>query len=169
MPHWAALTDQDRANLVAFIKTFSSRFRNEVPDEPIPIPPETPDTFESQKRGEELYQKSLKCFECHGTSGRGDGPSAPSLRDNKGNPAPPFDFTSGSRFKCGETNQELYRIFMTGLDGSPMPSWIDSVTPDQGWDLVHYLRTLQPKYKRGQAKGSAHPRDKPKKYKTNAE
>ena len=45
---------------------------------------------------------------------------------------------------CGVTNQDLYRIFMTGLDGSPMPSFADVVKPEEAWDLVHFLRTLQP-------------------------
>jgi len=39
----------------------------------------------------------------------------------------------------------LYRIFMTGLDGTPMPSFADNVKPDEAWDLVFYLRTLQPR------------------------
>jgi hypothetical protein len=33
---------------------------------------------------------------------------------------------------------------MTGLDGTPMPSFADNVKPDEAWDLVFYLRTLQP-------------------------
>jgi len=162
MPAWGPLTDQDRADLVAFIKTFSPRFQEEKPEKPIPIPAESADTPESQKRGEELYQKTLKCFECHGTSGRGDGPSAPTLRDNKGNPIPPYDFTTGSRFKCGATNADLYRIFMTGLDGTPMPAWSDWVSSDQGWDLVHYLRTLQVNYKAEKSKPAAPSREKSK-------
>src|ERR1700693_5586035 len=152
MPTWIGLTSQQRADLIAYVKTFSPRFKEEKPEPPIKIPAETSNTAESAKRGEELYQKTLKCFECHGTSGRGDGPSAPTLRDNKGNLIPPYDFTTGGKFKCGETDEDLYRIFMTGLDGTPMPSWIDSVNPEQAWDLVHYLRTLQPGYKAGKAK-----------------
>ena len=154
MPSWGPLTDYDRANLVAFVKTFSPRFDEEKPEKPIEIPTETANTEESQKRGEELYQKKLKCFECHGESGRGDGPSAPTLRDNKGNLIVPYDFTTGSRFKCGVTNADLYRIFMTGLDGTPMPPWSDWVSPEQGWDLVHYLRTLQVNYKPGKSKAA---------------
>jgi mono/diheme cytochrome c family protein len=159
MPSWGPLTDQDRADLVAFIKTFSPRFNEEKPEKPIPIPAESADTPESQKRGEELYQKQLKCIECHGTGGQGDGPSAPTLRDNQGNPISPYDFTTGSRFKCGATNADLYRIFMTGLDGTPMPAWSDWVTPDQGWDLVHYLRTLQVNYKAGKSKTASSSRE----------
>ena len=32
---------------------------------------------------------------------------------------------------------------MTGLDGTPMPSFADNVKPNEAWDLVHFLRTLQ--------------------------
>ena len=31
---------------------------------------------------------------------------------------------------------------MTGLDGTPMPSFADNIKPDEAWDLVFYLRTL---------------------------
>jgi len=30
------------------------------------------------------------------------------------------------------------------LDGTPMPSFADSLKPQDAWDLVHFLRTLQP-------------------------
>jgi hypothetical protein len=36
---------------------------------------------------------------------------------------------------------------MTGLDGTPMPSFADQLKPNEAWDLVHYLRTLQIKHK----------------------
>lgn len=146
MPSWRGLTPQDRVNLIAYVKTFSDRFKNEKPDKPIIIPPETPDTPDSVKRGEELYQKTLKCFECHGTTGHGDGPSASTLRDNLGNPIKPFAFADGTRFKCGSSDQDLYLIFMTGLDGTPMPSWADYLDANQAWDLVHYLRSLMVNY-----------------------
>ena len=145
MPRWFPLTPQERADLVAYVKTFSTRFVEEKPDAPVKIPPETPATPESIQRGSEVYQ-SLKCFECHGEKGRGDGPSVSSLRDSKENPIVPYDFTIGTRFKCGESDRDLYRIFMTGLDGTPMPSYVNWVTPAQAWDLVHYLRTLQADY-----------------------
>lgn len=146
MPSWNPLTNQQRADLVAYIKTFSSRFREEKPDAPIKITPETADTAESRQRGETLYHTTLKCVQCHGESGKGDGPAASTLRDDKDNPIVPYNFRALNRFKCGDTDEDLYRIFMTGLDGTPMPSFADYVTPDQAWDLVHYLRTLQVSY-----------------------
>lgn len=157
MPQWLPLSRQDRADLIAYIKTFSARFKEEKPDVPVQIPPETPNTAESVARGKELF-RGLKCVECHGNEGHGNGPSAATLRDNKGNTIVPYNFTTGERFKCGQTNQDLYRIFMTGLDGTPMPSYIDYLTPEQAWDLVHFLRTLRVDHKRKIASTGALPK-----------
>jgi mono/diheme cytochrome c family protein len=159
MPPWRPLNPQQRADLVAFIKTWSPRWAQEKPGAPITIPPETPDSAESVARGKVLYQTTLKCFECHGTTGMADGPSASTLRDNSGNPIKPYNFVDGTRFKCGTTNQDLYRILMTGLDGTPMPAWSDFLDANQAWDLIHYVRTLQPNYHAPQtAKASAKPK-----------
>src|SRR5215472_4243585 len=53
MPSWKALTRQQRVDLVAYIKGFSPRFKEEQPGPPIQIPPEPPSTPESVKRGAE--------------------------------------------------------------------------------------------------------------------
>jgi cytochrome c oxidase cbb3-type subunit I/II len=142
MPNWSALTDQQRADLVAFIKTFSPRWKTEKPADPIQIPSEPALTVASIKHGGELFQK-LECWKCHGQEGRGDGPSASTLTDSNDQPIRPYNFTSDNRSKCGKTNQDIYKIFMTGLDGTPMPSFADVVKPEDAWDLVHFLRTLQ--------------------------
>src|ERR1700758_4228045 len=142
MPSWTALTHQQRVDLVAFIKTFSTRWAKEKPGEPIKVPAEPALTADGIKRGKELFAK-LECWKCHGQEGRGDGPSAPTLTDSNDQPIRPYNFAAGTRFKCGETNQDLYKIFMTGLDGTPMPSFADVIKPEEAWDLVHYLRTLQ--------------------------
>ena len=146
MPSWIPLTHQNRADLVAFIKTFSPRWKTEKAGEAIHVPAEPALTIESIKHGSELFQK-LECWKCHGQEGRGDGPSASTLTDSNDQPIRPYNFASGSRFKCGATNQDLYKIFITGLDGTPMPSFADVVKPEEAWDLVHYLRTLQVTHK----------------------
>jgi mono/diheme cytochrome c family protein len=143
MPQWRPLTPYQRADLVAFVKTWSPRWAKEKPGTPLNIPAETPITIDSILRGRAMFQK-LECWKCHGPLGHGDGPSASTLTDDKGNPIRPYNFSTGERFMCGDTNRDLYRIFMTGLDGSPMPSFADVVKPDEAWDLVHFLRTMQP-------------------------
>jgi mono/diheme cytochrome c family protein len=141
MPSWLPLTRQQRAHLVAYIKTFSTRFQEEPPVTPVTIPPEQLTSAESVKRGAALFQ-SMNCWSCHGKEGRGNGPSALTLTDSKGNPIRPFDFTHGTHFKCGETASDLFKDLATGLDGTPMPSFADSLKPDQIWDVVHYIQTL---------------------------
>ena len=143
MPPWKPLTTQNRSDLVAYIKTFSPRWAKEGPGAPIAVPPEPDKNIDSILHGRELFQKN-DCWKCHGPEGHGDGPSAATLTDSKDNPIRPYNFASGSRFKCGVSNQDLYRIFMTGLDGTPMPSYADTMKPADAWDLVHFLRTLQP-------------------------
>lgn len=151
MPSWKPLLRQERADLVAYIKTFSSAFQEEKPGEPVQIPPEPPSTAESIKRGAELFQ-SMNCWSCHGKDGRGHGPSSASLTDSKGFPITPFDFTSGRRFKCGDTDRDMFRDLVTGLDGTPMPSFATAMTADQRWDVVHYIRGLSSAKNRDMAK-----------------
>jgi mono/diheme cytochrome c family protein len=146
MPSWITLTDQQRADLVAFIKTFSPRWASDKAGPEIQVPAETPLSVQSIQHGKELFTK-LECWKCHGPEGRGDGPSASTLTDSNDQPIRPYNFAAGSRFKCGTTNHDLYKIFMTGLDGTPMPSFADVIKPEEAWDLVHYLRTLQISHK----------------------
>ncbi len=141
MPSWLPLTRQQRADLVAYIKTFSARFQEERSVASISVPPEQPTSPESAKRGAALFQ-SMNCWSCHGKEGRGNGPNALTLTDSKGYPIRPFDFTDGTHFKCGETPSDLFKDLATGLDGTPMPSFADTLKPDQIWDLVHYIQTL---------------------------
>jgi mono/diheme cytochrome c family protein len=145
MPIWNALGPQQRANLVAYIKIFSPRWEKEKAGEVIKVPAETPVTIDSIARGKALFTK-LECRKCHGPHGEGDGPSAATLTDSKDQPIRPYNFSAGkddSRFKCGSTNEDIYKIFMTGVDGTPMPSFADVIQPNDAWDLVHFLSTLQ--------------------------
>jgi mono/diheme cytochrome c family protein len=143
MPAWFPLTAQERVDLVAYVKHFSTKFVTDKPGTAIEVPLEPQVTEDRIKAGQELFQK-LECWKCHGVEGRSNGPSADTLTDDQNRPIKAFNFHDGTRFKCGTTNQDLYKIFMTGLDGTPMPSFVDNVKPDEAWDLVFYLRTLQP-------------------------
>jgi cytochrome c oxidase cbb3-type subunit 2 len=143
MPAWNTLTNQQRVDLVAYIKHFSPRWQKEKPGTPIVIPAEPAITAERIQAGRVLYRK-LQCWKCHGVDGKSKGPDSDTLADDQERPIRPFNFAVENRFKCGVSNVDLYRIFMTGLDGTPMPAYLDNVNPDEAWDLVFYLRTLQP-------------------------
>jgi mono/diheme cytochrome c family protein len=153
MPIWNVFTKQERVDLVAYVKHFSPRFVGEKPGTPIQIPPEPQITPERIKAGREVFAR-VQCWKCHGVEGQANGPSASTLQDDLGRPIAAYNFADGSRPKCGSTDQDIYRIFMTGLDGTPMPSFADNIKPDEAWDLVFYLRTLmaQPSIEKNIAK-----------------
>ncbi len=153
MPQWSTFTKQERADLVALVKHFSPRWQTEKPGSPIQIPPEPEVTDERIKAGQAVFQR-VECWKCHGVQGMANGPSAATLTDDLGKPILPFNFTEGARPKCGDTDQDIYRIFMTGLDGTPMPSFSDNIKPEEAWELVFYLRTLmsQPSKEKEMAK-----------------
>jgi len=143
MPPWNPLSQQARADLVAYVKHFSPRWQTEKAGAPIQIPPAPEVTADRIKAGQAMFQK-LECWKCHGVEGRSNGPSADTLTDDQNRAIKPFNFHDENRFKCGVSDEDLYKIFMTGLDGTPMPSFADNVKPEEAWELVYYLRTLQP-------------------------
>lgn len=143
MPPWYPIGHKARLDLIAYIQTFSPRWKTEQPQPAIDIPAEPPYTKESVDRGREVFQKN-ECAKCHGDEGRGDGPASTTLRDDWGNPIVPYDLTSG-HLKGGNTARDIYRVFMTGLSGTPMPSFSRTIEPDEAWDLVHFIQSLSRK------------------------
>jgi cytochrome c oxidase cbb3-type subunit 2 len=144
MPSWRSLDQRSREDVIAYIKTFAPRFASEKPQDPITIPADPGYSDESVKRGDAVYQK-YNCSQCHGAGGRGDGPSAHELTNDWGNDIVPYDLTKG-HVKCGDTPTDIYRVFMTGLSGTPMPAFADSMSPADAWDLVHFIESLSPRY-----------------------
>lgn len=140
MPPWYPIGHKARLDLIAYIQTFSSRWKEEQPQEPIEIPAEPAYTQESVDRGRAVFEAN-ECAKCHGDEGRGDGPASTSLKDDWGNPIVPYDLTKG-HLKGGNTARDIYRVFMTGLSGTPMPSFSRSIEPASAWDLVHYIESI---------------------------
>lgn len=140
MPPWYPIGHKARLDLIAYIQTFSSRWQSEQPQDPIEIPAEPPYTQESVERGRAVFEKN-ECYKCHGTEGRGDGPSSMALKDDWGYPIVPYDLTKG-HLKGGSSAKDIYRVFMTGLSGTPMPSFSRAIEPPDAWDLVHYIQAL---------------------------
>src|SRR4051812_31376383 len=86
MPAWPNFADQEVSNLADFITTFSPDFsKPENAPKPAPLPGAPRSTKESIEQGKKLYEET-GCVKCHGTLGRGDGPSAPTLVDDLGHP-----------------------------------------------------------------------------------
>ena len=136
MPAWGnaatghMLTAQDRWDLVDYVKTLSPRFKAEKISASIDIP--TPPYATARDAPAELIREGrlvyriLQCWSCHGNSGQGDGPSSATLVDDWEVPIRPFDFTAGT-LRFGDTPADVYRTFNTGLNGTPMPSFFDTI------------------------------------------
>lgn len=109
---------------------------------PLRITTETPMDEYSIRRGEKIFNR-LACADCHGVSGRGDGPLAKDLKDYLDNPITPADFTLSGGIKSGKSARDIYRTFMTGINGTPMSSYADILNSDEAWDLAHYVLSLR--------------------------
>src|SRR5205807_9462690 len=87
-------------------------------------------------RGRDVY-RAAGCAACHGETGHGDGPAARDLREETGLPVRPADLRYPSRFENGAEPADIYRTLVTGLDGTPMPSYAGALeNADALWDLV---------------------------------
>jgi len=137
MPTWHELPDKTRLALISYIKTFSERWKEEKPEPPLVLPPPPPATPALLARGKDLYVKA-KCWECHGDTGKGDGPSANQLKDDLKLPIRPADFTRG-QFKGGSHVADIYRTMTLGLDGTPMPSFADSMNDAERWAISYFV------------------------------
>jgi hypothetical protein len=143
MPSHTDLPETDRLSVIQYVKTFSDRWEQDGPGEPLTISdaPAHVGSEASAERGRVVYE-TMRCAICHGETGLGDGPSAEGLEDSWGDLIVPFDFTSGP-VKGGSTPEMIYRTFMTGLDGTPMPSYQDAMPEeDDRWDLVSFCLRL---------------------------
>jgi mono/diheme cytochrome c family protein len=142
MPSWASLGPLQVDDLIAWIKHFSPRWRTERAPPPIAIPAEPPRTHQSVRRGAAVYRR-MRCATCHGAGGRGVGLATPNLRDEAGNAIRAADLRQAGSLRCGDEPERIYATFMTGLNGTPMPSFADSLAPADAWDLTHYILSLR--------------------------
>ena len=130
MPGWPRLSDEERRAVVAYIKTFSKNFeRATAPPLEIAMVDRVAPSEESVAEGRKIFEM-LECAKCHGQQGRGDGPSALTLVDEWNYPTRPADLTMSWQFRGGDATDDLYRRFMAGLAGTPMPSIKDGFPID---------------------------------------
>lgn len=141
MPDWRHLDEPVRRQLVAYLKTLSSNFTDNPP-QPLSLGPDPGRTRTNLATGKQVYEK-LGCASCHGAHGRGNGSSAASLTDNWEMAVRPADLTQGWSYRGGSDPQAIAWRVLTGIDGSPMPSYAEAASPEEVWQLAYYVRSLQ--------------------------
>jgi len=143
MPPWTVLSEKDRWNVVAYVKSFAADSFKEAP-KPVELPKEVASSEASIKRGKEMFE-AIECNKCHGNAGRADGPSRPELKDDWGNAVRPANLTKPWTFRGGGSAKEIAARLGTGLMGTPMPTFIDSVEkPEDIWHVANYVKSLAP-------------------------
>lgn len=104
---------------------------------------ETDNDADSIERGRAMFvdAQGANCASCHGATGAGDGPAADGKMDDWGYPLKPRDLRPGT-YRAGQEPADLYRSISTGINGTPMPSYLGAFEPEQIWDLVHFVQSL---------------------------
>ncbi len=142
MPAWPKFSDEEVSDLAYFVTTFSPDFSNKerVP-QAVQLPSAPGATKESAEQGKKIFADT-GCVKCHGTLGRGDGPSAPTLMDDWNHPIRAADLSQSWTFRGGSSREDIFRTMSTGLNGTPMPSFADSLTPEQRWAITDFIVSL---------------------------
>ncbi|QWR77564.1 c-type cytochrome [Candidatus Magnetomonas plexicatena] len=144
MPSHKDVSKSDVDAVIVYVKSLSTRWQEEQPCKTFTAAkPKWVGSADSVKKGQEVYDK-MKCWECHGKEGKGDGPKSNEIKDDFGKPILPFNFTTGE-LKRGSSPENVYMTFTTGLDGTGMPSYEDSLNEEQRWNLVSYTLKLMKK------------------------
>jgi mono/diheme cytochrome c family protein len=102
-----------------------------APDDAKKVKNPVPATKESLAAAEQLFTDN--CVLCHGEKGIGDGPGAKTIK------VKPANFTD-PKVQASETDGSLFWKMTNGR--GPMPSWKDTLSDQERWQLVNYIRKL---------------------------
>ena len=88
----------------------------------------------SLERGAVVFRE--RCAECHGESGRGDGPKARQLKG-----PPPANLTDPATMG-GTTQLEIFRRIAIGVPGTAMPEFADDISVEDRWAVAAYVGAI---------------------------
>jgi cytochrome c oxidase cbb3-type subunit 2 len=151
MPSFRLMPANEKLALVSYIQSLRADWAElqgrsiALPDPPEEIFRKKATLLASAMRGRQLFMDA--CQTCHGDRGLGDGPGAEGLIDGEERIIRPADFTRPF-LKSGARVKDIYKVVSTGLDGTPMPSFAETYTEAQRWDLVAFVLV-----RRGQGAG----------------
>ncbi len=133
------LSKENIDSIITYIKSFSPRFDQEIPNFQIKINAELPYDGNSISYGRELYRQ-LRCGRCHGKEGERSGILEDSLNDTWGETSYVFDLRNPFLYKAGSSSENIYKTLVTGIDGTSMSAY-DFLNEDELWHLVHFLQS----------------------------
>lgn len=147
MPAFTKMSDADLDGVLVFVQSFSKRWKDPA-NFALPIALPKPPAWIAQEKDRALHAAEGKksftqlCASCHGPTGKGNGPAAAGLFDIWKNPIIPADLGK-AHHKSGDQASDLYRSIATGLDGTPMPSFSATLKPEEIWNLVAFIKSIE--------------------------
>ena len=166
MRAWDGVPEPKLLEIIQYLKTFSARWKEEEPGEPI-VP--TPDTWQGKEppaveRGRALYHGMANCLSCHpayapkryihevskqltgrgATDFRNDMYGSELTKSEYGVKLLPPDFTRVELRSVRPDHQlaDLYRVIASGVGGTAMPTWRGALPEEDLWSLVYFVDSL---------------------------
>jgi mono/diheme cytochrome c family protein len=156
--------EPDLEAIIQYIKTFSTRWQDEKPGDPIkpgPDPYGEANKAKAIENGKKIYHVTARCASCHANYIMRDELVAitkeltkadltefrpdmydPVLKESDfGVKLLPPDFIR-SDVRSGSTLNDLYRTIASGVGGTAMPMWKGALSEDDLWAMVYYVRSL---------------------------
>ncbi len=163
---WDGVPEAKLGAIIQYVKTFSPRWKDEEPGEPIRP---TPDPWKAREadavaRGRKVYHGLAQCLSCHPsyapkafiheaskeltgnptTSFREDMYGPELKKSDFGVKLLPPDFTRHElrSVRPDHRTEDLYRVIASGVGGTAMPTWQGSLPEEDLWALVHFVDSL---------------------------
>lgn len=163
---WDGVPEQNLRAIIQYLKTFSPRWKEEQPGDPI-LP--TPDPWKGKEAagvefGRKVYHGLAQCLGCHPayaprsyiseasteltgnatTDFREDMYGSQLKESDYGVKFLPPDFTHAELRSIRPDHQleDLYRVIASGVGGTAMPTWRGALPEEDLWALAHYVDSL---------------------------
>ncbi|MBA5868272.1 MAG: c-type cytochrome [Nitrospira sp. CR1.3] len=94
------------------------------------------------ERGKALYHGKGTCFNCHGTTGAGDGPASTALDPS------PRNFQHHG-FWRHRTQGEIFWVVKHGSPGTSMIGFGDQLSDEEIWSIIQYERSFAGSHRPG--------------------
>jgi mono/diheme cytochrome c family protein len=136
MPPWKRILKDDQISGVLdyVVQDFAKEPFKELKARNIPDENPVASSPESIAHGERMFL--LRCTGCHGRKADGKGPNSLDILPH------PRNFRN-HWFVESVPDRRLFESIQYGVQGTAMPSWIDTFTPNDVGDIVNFIRSLQ--------------------------
>jgi mono/diheme cytochrome c family protein len=164
MRAWDGVPETNLLAIIQYLKTFSDRWKDEEPGEPIaPTPDPWQKDAEAVERGKAVYHGAAQCLSCHPAFAPKRYIHEVSKQAGRGNPQfrtdmygseltkseygvkllpPDFTRTELRSVRADHQLEDLYRVIVSGVGGTAMPTWRGALPEEDLWALVHFVDSL---------------------------